>query len=73
PFSSFSFSSDLEQVDQLLAEKTTGGLRMVDGISLLGMLQLPVYIRRALQKETEIFTFANPPESLGQGIMAKSH
>lgn len=62
-----------EQVDQLLAEKTTGGLRMVDGISLLGMLQLPVYIRRAIEKETEIFTLANPPEFIGQRIMDKLH
>ncbi len=61
-----------EQVDQLLAEKTTGGLRMIDGITLLGILQLPAYIRRAIEKETEICTLANPPQHLGQGIMGQS-
>lgn len=50
-----------EQVDQLLAQNTTGGLRMIDGISLLGMLQLPAYIRQAIAQETTIYTLANPP------------
>lgn len=61
-----------EQVNQLLAEKTTGGLSMIDGASLLGILQLPLYIRRAIETETEIFTMANPPQSLHQGILGTS-
>ncbi|MGD1912091.1 MAG: spermidine synthase [Rivularia sp. (in: cyanobacteria)] len=61
-----------EEVDKLLTEKTTGGLRMIDGISLLGILQSPAYIRRAIEKETEICTLANPPQHLGQGIIEQS-
>lgn len=45
---------------------------MIDGASLLGILQLPLYIRRAIETETEIFTMANPPQSLHQGILGTS-
>ncbi|HAC64437.1 MAG TPA: spermidine synthase [Cyanothece sp. UBA12306] len=61
-----------EQIDQLLALKTTGGLRMLDGISLLGMLQLPAHLRHAIAQETAIYTLANPPQHIGQGILGTS-
>ena len=35
-------------VDQLLAEKTTGGLRFIDGKTLLGIFQTPTYVRHAI-------------------------
>ncbi|MGB3512487.1 MAG: fused MFS/spermidine synthase [Microcoleaceae cyanobacterium] len=54
-------------VDHLLREKTTGGLRMFDGISLLGMLQIPKYLREAIANETEVYTLAKPPKFFGKG------
>lgn len=56
-----------EVVDQLLAEKTTGGLRMLDGTSLLGMLQIPKHLREAIATETEVYTLAEPPKFFGKG------
>ncbi|BBA79612.1 spermine synthase [cyanobacterium endosymbiont of Rhopalodia gibberula] len=39
-------------VDQLLAEKTTGGLRFIDGKTLLGIFQTPTYVRHAIETKT---------------------
>ncbi|GGA08677.1 fused MFS/spermidine synthase [Okeania sp. KiyG1] len=53
-----------EKVDLLLAEKTIGGLKVMDGISLLGMLQIPLNIRQAIATETQIYTLKSPPKAL---------
>ncbi|NER08577.1 MAG: spermidine synthase, partial [Okeania sp. SIO3C4] len=53
-----------ETVDLLLAEKTIGGLKVMDGISLLGMLQIPLNIRQAIATETQIYTLKAPPKSI---------
>jgi spermidine synthase len=58
---------DPDTVDKLLAEKTTGGFKMFDGITLLGMLQIPAHIRRAIAAETEVYTLAKPPKLFGTG------
>lgn len=58
---------DPEAVDAVLAEKTTGGLRLIDGQTLLGMLQTPLYIRRAIEEHTEVYTLAEPPKFFGTG------
>lgn len=50
-----------ETVDKLLAEKTSGGLRMLDGIALLGIFQLPKHLREAIATETKVYTLAEPP------------
>ncbi|MGP0128531.1 MAG: spermidine synthase [cyanobacterium endosymbiont of Rhopalodia musculus] len=42
-------------VDQLLAEKTTGGLRFIDGKTLLGIFQTPTYVRHAIKTQTQIY------------------
>ena len=52
----FSPRPNPEIVDRLLAEKTTGGLKVMDGVSLLGMLQLPLNVRQAIATETQIYT-----------------
>ena len=65
----FSTRPDPDEVDRLLHAKTTGGFRMFDGTSLLGMLQLPLYIREAIATETEVYTLANPPKPIGKGSM----
>ncbi len=51
-------------IDQLLADKTVGGFQLLDGISLLGLLQTPVYIRRAIEQQTQIYTLTERPDYL---------
>jgi spermidine synthase len=53
---------DPDTIDHLLQEKTTGGLKMLDGIALLGLLQPPLYLRQAIAAETQIYTLAAPPK-----------
>lgn len=67
----FSSRPDPEQVDRLLTEKTTGDLRAIDGVALLGLLQVPLYIRRAIATETEIYTLKSPPDPIGRGAMGQ--
>jgi len=55
-------------VDKLLREKTTGGVRFIDGITLLGAMQTPLYIRQAIAKETTVYTLAKPPKFFGTGV-----
>ncbi|AMW29804.1 methyltransferase domain-containing protein [Limnospira fusiformis KN01] len=54
---------DPESVNQLLATQTKGGLRMLDGNTLLGLFQIPTYLRNAIASETEVYTLANPPQN----------
>lgn len=58
---------DPHQVDQLLQQKTTGELRMFDGVTLLGMMQTPLHLRQAIAAETQIYTLAEPPKFFGKG------
>lgn len=50
-------------IDKLLADKTVGGFQLLDGKALLGILQTPVYIRRAIEQQTQIYTLKEPPNS----------
>lgn len=59
---------DPAAVDQLLAEKTTGGLRFLDGSTLLGILQTPLYIRRGIEEENQVYTLKEPPKFFGKGV-----
>ncbi|MCP6760904.1 MAG: fused MFS/spermidine synthase [Fischerella sp. CENA71] len=56
-----------EKVDLLLQAKTSGGFRMFDGVALLGMLHLPLHLRKAIATETQVYTLAEPPKFFGQG------
>lgn len=47
--------------DSLLAEKTTGGFRMLDGKSLQGLMSTSKHIRHAIENETTVYTLDNPP------------
>ena len=49
-------------VDALLAKETTGAFRMFDGQTLLGLLQMPKYVRERIAAETTIYSLANPPK-----------
>ena len=51
-----------ETVDKFLKEKTIGGFRMLDGVTLLGMLQVPLHLREAIATETKIYTLEEPPK-----------
>lgn len=57
-----------ESTDKLLAEKTTGGLQFLDGTTLLGILQVPLYIRKAIEAETTVYTLEDPPKFFGKGV-----
>jgi spermidine synthase len=58
-----------ESVDQLLQAKTTGGYRFIDGISLLGIMQTPLYIRQAIATENTVYTLQEPPKFFGTGVV----
>ena len=57
---------DPAKIDGMLQEKTTGGLRMFDGTTLLGMFQLPLHLRRAIEQETRVYTLQDPPKFHGR-------
>ena len=57
-----SLRPDPADIDRLLAEKVRGSLQMFDGESLLGMLQVPKYIRDRLAVEETVYTIAAPPK-----------
>ena len=59
---------DPNLVDKLLAAKTVGGFRFLDGITLLGVLQTPLYVRKAIAEETTIYTSEAPPKFFGSGV-----
>lgn len=58
---------DPETTDQLLQKQTKGGFRMLDGVTLLGMLQIPLHIRQAIAAETTVYTLKEPPKFFGKG------
>jgi spermidine synthase len=60
-----------QHIDQRLAQDCMGGFRLMDGTSLLGLLQVPLYIRQAIEVETEVYTIQSPPQPYGRGVMAK--
>lgn len=59
---------DPEAIDGILASRTTGGFRYLDGRTLLGLLQTLAYVRRAIEDETEVYTLERPPKFFGEGI-----
>ncbi|ERN40358.1 spermidine synthase [Rubidibacter lacunae KORDI 51-2] len=64
---------DPAAIDRILAARTAGGLRFFDGTTLLGLLQTPAHIRRAIATETEVYTLQAPPKFFGKGIATESH
>lgn len=63
----FDLSPDPAAIDRLLLKRTTGGLRFVDGRSLLALFHPPVYVRRAIERETRVYTLGEPPKFFGTG------
>lgn len=60
---------DPAKVDQLLSENTTGGFSLIDGMGLLGMMQTPAYVRKAIASETQVYTLKEPPKFFGKGAL----
>ena len=69
--SAIALQPDPTQTDRLLQEKTTGGYRFLDGISLLGILQPPLYVRQAISTETTVYTLEQPPKFFGTGVKSQ--
>lgn len=63
----FDLRPDPEETDRVLAEGTIGGLRFLDGRALLALMNPPAYLRRAIERETRVFTLAEPPKFFGTG------
>jgi spermidine synthase len=40
-------------------------------MSLLGLLQTPAYIRRAIAAETQVYTLKEPPKFFGKGALGQ--
>ena len=62
----------IELVDKLLSAKTSGGYRFIDGMTLLGIMQTPLYVRQAIAAETTVYTLEKPPKFFGTGTMASN-
>lgn len=58
----FSCGPDPGAIDRLLEQQVQGTLKMFDGQTLLGLLQIPKHIRETIARETQIYTLANPPQ-----------
>ena len=45
---------------------------MFDGVTLLGMMQVPKHLRAAIDGETEVYTLKEPPKFFGKGQLGES-
>jgi len=59
---------DPAAVDAVLDAGTTGEFRMFDGVTLLGLMQIPKHIRQAIAAETQVYTLTEPPRFFGTGV-----
>jgi spermidine synthase len=53
-----------ELIDQILSQQldpSRGALQFIDGITLLGLYQVPAHLRRAIASETTVYTLDKPP------------
>jgi spermidine synthase len=63
----FDTQPDPVESDRLFAQHLTSNLRLIDGMGLLGALQMPLYLREAIAAETQIYTMVQPPKIMGRG------
>ncbi|MFG0327048.1 MAG: spermidine synthase [Phycisphaerales bacterium JB037] len=59
---------DPDDIDRVLADNLTSELRMLDGRAMLGLFQIPKYLRHAIETEDTVFTLDNPPKFFGEGV-----
>lgn len=60
-----------EDVDALLATRTSGHFRMFDGKAMLGLLCTPKHIRDEIAKGQGVYTQAEPPKFFGSGAQGE--
>ena len=63
---------DPQAIDEALSSKLQSDLRMFDGVTLLGMMQVPKHLRAAIDSETEVYTLDAPPKFFGKGQLGES-
>lgn len=61
---------DAHAIDAALSNGTTGGMRMFDGEAMVGMFHLPKHLREAIERETTVYTTANPRKFFGKSEVA---
>lgn len=59
----FTQQPDPLQVDRLIEQWVKGSLRLIDGMGLVGLLNPPLFMRRAVAEETLVYTLDAPPSS----------
>ncbi len=62
---------DPDEIDRVLASRTSGGLRMFDGSTYLGLLQIPLHLRHAIAEESRVYTLEEPPRFFGKGELGE--
>ena len=63
----FELRPDPARIDAQLSRDVRGELRVIDGTGLLGLLQTPLHVRRAIAAETQVYTLKEPPKFFGSG------
>ena len=58
-------SPEPARVDALISEQISGELKLLDGRSLVGMLQTPKYMRDAVAADDAVYTLDKPPKFFG--------
>lgn len=58
---------DPAAIDARLSDEVDGPLRMFDGQTLLGMLQIPKNLRERIANETMVYSLEAPPKFFGKG------
>jgi spermidine synthase len=56
-----------DAIDEVLAQRTLGGLRMLDGQALWGLFLVSVYVRQAVESEDRVYTVSDPPKRSPRG------
>jgi spermidine synthase len=67
--SDIEFEPDPAETDRILEEMVEGDLRYVDGRTLIALMNPPKYLREAAAKETYVYSLAEPPKWVGEGII----
>ncbi len=57
-----------KEIDKILEENITGELKLIDGLTLQGMLSTAKHIRKAIEEESVVYTLDSPPDFYGKGI-----
>jgi len=56
------------EAQAVLNEKTTGEFQMLDGNILFAIMQIPRFLKEAIDKEQCVYTLSEPPKFFGRGV-----